>query len=501
MRRAAERPHRRQLGNPERQSTSTPAAGSHLGNPTAPVPDSQRHGPDLQPRARGLPRRGPGLAGSARPRRPPPLPRYAPTASRQHRALGAHHVRGPLVRRQLARRVRRTGRRDLRVARLRGGVLPRPRPQARQPERHLPAGTDHARVRHRGAEGALPSAHGRRRRDLVPGLVRARCRQRPRRHPLARATQHGRTAIGSSTGRRPGPAGARSPTGASASSAPTPRRSATAGSTYFLVAMDSPGVTVRPIPQIDGETGFRRDLLRQRRGARGPGSGRGRRGLVRRHGDCRLRTRTLAAQPGALYRGGRPPPSALRLARRPGPLSPTPWRRPTWTPRPTSCTPTGRRPRSPAGTPSGPRRAATRSSGPRPTSPSTLRRSTCSGPTPSSCEAGAPGEWLDGYLFSLAGPIYAGTNEIQRNVVAERLLGLPAAEPGDRGLRLLRRAARAAPGRAHRPRRRVRSRRSPRLRVGRRGRPGRTVARTAGAFLPSSVRPPSSCRRPPTGSA
>ena len=36
-----------------------------------------------------------------------------------------------------------------------------------------------------------------------------------------------------------------------------------------------------------------------------------------------------------------------------------------------------------------------------------------------------PGPWLDGYLFALAGPIYAGTNEIQRNVVAERLLGLP----------------------------------------------------------------------------
>jgi alkylation response protein AidB-like acyl-CoA dehydrogenase len=33
--------------------------------------------------------------------------------------------------------------------------------------------------------------------------------------------------------------------------------------------------------------------------------------------------------------------------------------------------------------------------------------------------------WLDGYQFSLAGPIYAGTNEVQRNVVAERVLGLP----------------------------------------------------------------------------
>jgi acyl-CoA dehydrogenase len=35
------------------------------------------------------------------------------------------------------------------------------------------------------------------------------------------------------------------------------------------------------------------------------------------------------------------------------------------------------------------------------------------------------GPWLDGFLFALAGPIYAGTNEIQRNVIAERVLGLP----------------------------------------------------------------------------
>jgi alkylation response protein AidB-like acyl-CoA dehydrogenase len=40
-------------------------------------------------------------------------------------------------------------------------------------------------------------------------------------------------------------------------------------------------------------------------------------------------------------------------------------------------------------------------------------------------QPGPDGRWLGDYLFSLAGPIYAGTNEIQRTVIAERLLGLP----------------------------------------------------------------------------
>ncbi len=40
-------------------------------------------------------------------------------------------------------------------------------------------------------------------------------------------------------------------------------------------------------------------------------------------------------------------------------------------------------------------------------------------------EAEVPSDWLDGYVFALGGPIYAGTNEIQRNIIAERVLGLP----------------------------------------------------------------------------
>jgi alkylation response protein AidB-like acyl-CoA dehydrogenase len=38
---------------------------------------------------------------------------------------------------------------------------------------------------------------------------------------------------------------------------------------------------------------------------------------------------------------------------------------------------------------------------------------------------GEEAAWMKGWHFALSGPIYAGTNEIQRNVVAERVLGLP----------------------------------------------------------------------------
>jgi alkylation response protein AidB-like acyl-CoA dehydrogenase len=44
---------------------------------------------------------------------------------------------------------------------------------------------------------------------------------------------------------------------------------------------------------------------------------------------------------------------------------------------------------------------------------------------PHAPDAGGVGNWLEGWLFAQSGPIYAGTNEIQRNIIAERMLGMP----------------------------------------------------------------------------
>ncbi|MFK7974771.1 MAG: acyl-CoA dehydrogenase family protein [Halioglobus sp.] len=44
---------------------------------------------------------------------------------------------------------------------------------------------------------------------------------------------------------------------------------------------------------------------------------------------------------------------------------------------------------------------------------------------PHAPDAQGVGGWLDGWLFSQSGPIYAGTNEVQRNIIAERMLGMP----------------------------------------------------------------------------
>ena len=74
----------------------------------------------------------------------------------------------------------------------------------------------------------VPMASGR--GDLVPGMVGARRRQRPGRHPLPGPARANGPAHGCSTGKRHGARGAPSPTTCSGCSVPIPKPSATGGS-------------------------------------------------------------------------------------------------------------------------------------------------------------------------------------------------------------------------------------------------------------------------------
>ena len=95
-------------------------------------------------------------------------------------------------------------------------------------------------------------------------------------------------------------------------------------------------------------------------------------------------------------------------------------------PRPTGCNTWGTVTGSPTAATLGAESArSTRCSGPSSTSRLHETALDLLGADGASC---ADARWMDGYLFSLSGPIYAGTNEIQRNIVAERLLGLPKAD-------------------------------------------------------------------------
>ena len=196
------------------------------------------------------------------------------------------------------------------------------------------------------------------------------------------------------------------------------------GLTYFLIAMDSPGVTVRPIPQIDGETGFAEIFFDnvevpddQVLGGVGAGwsvamaTAGSERGLSLR---SPARYTEAADRLLALYEQcGRPPASADAVVQ--AHMDAEAYRLHTyWTATKVSH-----------GHAVGPEASCNKIFW----SETDVAIHTAAldllGPDAELLIAGAPGDWLDGYLFSLAGPIYAGTNEIQRNVVAERLLGLP----------------------------------------------------------------------------
>ncbi len=196
------------------------------------------------------------------------------------------------------------------------------------------------------------------------------------------------------------------------------------GLTYFLIPMDAPGITVRPIPQIDGETGFAEIFFDnvevpddQVLGEVGAGwsvamaTAGSERGLSlrspARYTEAAGRLLSLFDQ-----RGG-PASAADDIAR--AYMDAEAYKLHTyWTATKVK-----------AGHAVGPEASCNKVFWSETDVAIHQAALSLLGADAELLESGTPGEWLDGYLFSLAGPIYAGTNEIQRNVVAERLLGLP----------------------------------------------------------------------------
>ena len=201
------------------------------------------------------------------------------------------------------------------------------------------------------------------------------------------------------------------------------------GLTYFLIEMSAPGVTVRPIPQVDGETGFAElffDNVFVPDAQVLGGVGRGWNVAMATAGSERglsLRSPARYSQAAdrlvALYRDqwAADPERAARSADAVAQawMDAEAYRLNTlWTAT-----------RVLDGGSVGPEASANKIHWSE--TDLAIHRAALSllGPGAELHGPGTDNPWLDGYLFALAGPIYAGTNEIQRNVVAERMLGLP----------------------------------------------------------------------------
>ena len=201
------------------------------------------------------------------------------------------------------------------------------------------------------------------------------------------------------------------------------------GLTYFLIEMSAPGVTVRPIPQVDGETGFAElffDNVFVPDAQVLGGGGRGWNVAMATAGSERglsLRSPARYSQAAdrlvALYRDqwAADPERAARSADAVAQawMDAEAYRLNTlWTAA-----------RVLGGGSVGPEASANKIHWSE--TDLAIHRAALSllGPGAELHGPGTDNPWLDGYLFALAGPIYAGTNEIQRNVVAERMLGLP----------------------------------------------------------------------------
>ena len=125
---------------------------------------------------------------------------------------------------------------------------------------------DAAAVRQRGAEARAPAEDHPRRDPLVPGLLRAQRRQRPR--VARRPRRASRATSWSSTARRSGPATATSPTGCSCWCAPTRSAKKQEGITFVLIDMNQPGVRGAADQADQRRLAVLRDVLHRRARAR-----------------------------------------------------------------------------------------------------------------------------------------------------------------------------------------------------------------------------------------
>ena len=140
-------------------------------------------GPDLQRRGRGLPGRGPrrGSRRRCREHGPPPPPGDWPARRAYDTAWQRKLLRRRLRRAQLADGVRRPRPAGHPAARVPRGVRPGRRAvHRRELRRHDARRADAHRRGHRRAAALPPAPHPPRRRRLVPGLLRAGGRLRPR---------------------------------------------------------------------------------------------------------------------------------------------------------------------------------------------------------------------------------------------------------------------------------------------------------------------------------
>ena len=222
------------------------------------------------------------------------------------------------------------------------------------------------------------------------------------------------------------------------------------GLTYFALDMHAPGVEVRPLRQMTGEAEFNEVYLTE---VRVPDADR-----IGEVGEGWRVSMTTLMNERTTIGGGR---GRRRGARAPSPRPCASGRtsRPTASPaaqgsahgavdrgRGAAAHQPAGQPEPPASATRAPRARSPSSCSPRSTSASTSCASTCSAPTRWSSYdytmrrseqlglVGPPGSARKMFLRSRANSIEGGTSEIQRNILGERVLGLPGEPRTDKDL-------------------------------------------------------------------